>query len=92
MKLTNVVALHGFTPSHFAEIENAKLYSRQNSDGITELLCVQKIGKVMRVDRISILALAPGIILPLGNGISNQVLARDEVEGYLNKTLAPVNV
>ena len=44
MKLTEVVAQHGFSPSDLREIQNAKLYQRQNPDGVLELLCVQKIG------------------------------------------------
>ena len=51
MKLRNVVAEHGFAPSQLGEIENAKLYARHNEDGVMELLCIQKVGNVMRVDR-----------------------------------------
>ncbi len=90
MKLTEVVAQHGFIPSKLAEINNAKLYSRQNIDGVTELLCVQKIGNVMRVDRMPLVELSPGILLPIGDGISNQVLPREDIEHYLNTTLVPI--
>ena len=69
MKLTEVVARHGFSPSDLGEIQNAKLYQRQNPDGVLELLCVQKIGNVMRVDRQPLMAIPLGdqpMLLPVG--------------------------
>ncbi len=91
MKLSNVVAEHGFAPSQLGEIENAKLYVRHNDDGVMELLCVQKVGNVMRVDRQPLLAFsteeAP-MFLPVGTGVSNQIVPRDNLEDYLHTTLA----
>ena len=96
MKLSNVVAGHGFRPSELASIDNAKLYERHNDDGVMELLCVQKIGNVMRVDRQPLLAFMGGtedvlgapILLPVGTGISNQIVPKENLEDYLNSTLA----
>ena len=51
MKLSDVVAQHGYQLSELGEIEKARLYERRNADGALELLCVQKIGNVFRVDR-----------------------------------------
>ena len=51
MKLSDVVANHGFAPCNLARIEDALLYQREHHDGIVELLCVQKIVAEMRVDR-----------------------------------------
>ena len=87
MKLTNVVAKHGFVPSALAQINNAKLYERNNSDGVTELLCVQKIGKGMRVDRMPLL-IASGLIVPIGEAVK-QILPISELEGFLDITLKP---
>ena len=90
MKLTDVVKQYGFEPSDMAEIHNAKLYERHNEDGVMELLCVQKIGNIMRVNRMPLVELSPGILLPIGDGISNQVLPREDIEHYLNTTLVPI--
>ena len=86
MKLTDVVKQHGFVPSDMAEIENAKLYQRINQDGVSELLCVQKIGNVMRINRIALLV-GSGIVLPLSEPL-DQILPTDKVEDYLTKTLS----
>ena len=94
MKLSDVVAEHGFRPSELGSIENAKLYERLNNDGVMELLCVQKMGKVMRVDRQPLLAINPEdvqgkpMLLPIGTGVNNQIVPRDSLEDYLNTTLA----
>ena len=94
MKLSDVVAEHGFRPSELGSIENAKLYERHNNDGVMELLCVQKMGQVMRVDRQPLLAISTEdvektpMLLPIGTGINNQIVPRDSLENYLNTTLA----
>ena len=94
MKLSHVVAGHGFIPSGLGVIDNAKLYQRLNDDGVLELLCVQKIGNAMRVDRQPLIAAAiPGMgsepmFLPIGKGLSNQMIPTDKLEHYLNSTLA----
>ena len=45
--------------------------------------CVQKIGNVFRVDRQA-LAELPGLgMLPLGQGVANEMIPRAELEGYL---------
>ena len=88
MKLSNVVKQHGFVPSDLAEIKDAKLYQRINEDGVSELLCVQKIGNVMRINRIALL-IGSGMVLPLSEPL-NQILPTAEVESYLNTTLTPV--
>ena len=93
MKLSDVVAEHGFRPSELGSIENAKLYERHNNDGVMELLCVQKMGQVMRVDRQPLLAISTEdvqktpMLLPIGTGINNQIVPRDNLEDYLNSTL-----
>ena len=95
MKLTEVVARHGFSPSELGEIQNAKLYQRQNPDGVLELLCVQKIGDVMRVDRQPLMALPLGdqpVLVPIGEGVSNMIIRKEQVEKYLNSTLAPAQM
>ena len=94
MKLSDVVAEHGFCPCELGSIENAKLYERHNNDGVMELLCVQKMGQVMRVDRQPLLAISTEdvqktpMLLPIGTGINNQIVPRDSLEDYLNTTLA----
>ena len=94
MKLSDVVAEHGFRPSELGSIENAKLYERHNNDGVMELLCVQKMGQVMRVERHPLLAISTEddqktpMLLPIGTGINNQIVPRDSLEDYLNTTLA----
>ena len=90
MKLTDLVKQHGFEPSDLAEITNAKLYQRINADGMSELLCVQRIGNVMRINRIALL-IGSGIVLPLSEPL-DQILPTEKVEDYLNKTLTPVKV
>ena len=88
MKLSDVVAQHGYQPSELGEIEKARLYERRNDDGALELLCVQKIGNVFRVDRQA-LAELPGLgMLPLGQGVANELIPRAELESYLEATLA----
>ena len=94
MKLSDFVASHGFTPSTLGIIDNAKLYERQDADGVIELLCVQKIGSAMRVDRQPLMAIATPdtmhepMLLPVGKAISNQIIPKDRLESYLNSTLA----
>ena len=89
MKLSHVVAQHGYQPSELGEIEKARLYERRNADGALELLCVQKICNVFRIDRQA-LAEIPGLgVLPLGEGVANQIIPRDQLQGYLEVTLAP---
>ena len=94
MRLTDVVAHHGFAPCNLATIENARLYQREHDDGVLELLCVQKIGSEMRVDRQPLVAIStedlhqPPLLLPIGTGINNRVVPRDSLEDYLNSTLA----
>ena len=90
MKLTDVVNKHGFEPSNLAEIKDAKLYQRINSDGVSELLCVQKVGNIMRINRIALL-IGNGIVLPLSEPL-DKILPTDKLEEYLNKTLAPAGV
>ena len=95
MKLTEVVARHGFSPSDMGEIQNAKLYQRQNPDGVLELLCVQKIGNVMRVDRQPLMAIPFGdqpMLIPVGEGVKNLIIRKEQVEKYLNSTLAPAHM
>ena len=94
MKLSDVVAEHGFRPCELGSIENAKLYERHNNDGVMELLCVQKLGEMMRVDRQPLVAIStedlhqPPLLLPIGTGINNRVVPRDSLEDYLKSTLA----
>ena len=91
MKLSDVVAEHGFRPSELGSIQNAKLYERHNNDGVMELLCVQKVGNVMRVDRQPLLPFGTEEFpkfLPVGTGVRNQIVPRDSLEDYLNITLA----
>lgn len=85
MKLSDVVARHGFQPCGLAQIENARLYARLNADGVTELLCVQKHGELMQIDRLPLL-IAAGMTLPVGDQLK-KMLPKDELEGYLNTTL-----
>ena len=86
MKLSKVVAKHGFSPSDLGKVKDAKLYQRQNADGVLELLCVQKIGNVMRIDRIA-LASMMGTLLPVSEPV-NQLIHKENTEDYLNTTLA----
>ena len=72
MKLTNVVAQHGFVPSDMARVNNALLYQRQNSDGAVEMLCVQKLGEHtnnMRVGRVTLLILPGPAIMQMGTRV-----------------------
>ena len=93
MKLSDVVANHGFAPCNLARIEDALLYQREHHDGIVELLCVQKIGTEMRVDRQPLIPLvvdgqlSTPVFLPVGNAVSDQRIPRDRLEDYLNTTL-----
>ena len=91
MKLTDVVARHGFFPSDLGSIQNAKLYERDAGNAVSELLCVQKIGNVMKVNRICIM-IGQGpdgkpIILPVGSAV-DKIIPKEELEKYLNMTLA----
>ena len=51
------------------------------------------MGQVMRVDRQPLLAVSTEelqetpILLPVGTGISNQIVPLDNLEDYLNSTL-----
>ena len=87
MKLTDVVAKYGYQPSDIAEIKDAKLYERRENELVSELLCVQRIGNVMRINRIALLK-GSGSILPLGEPL-DQILPTNQVEDYLTKTLTP---
>ena len=93
MRLTDVVAHHGFAPCNLATIENARLYQREHDDGVLELLCVQKIGSEMRVDRQPLIPLvidgrlSMPVLLPLGEAISDQRVPTEQLEDYLNTTL-----
>ena len=91
MKLSDVVSRHGFSPSDLGQIDNAKLYERDAGNAISELLCVQKIGNIMKVNRIAIM-IAQGpdgkpIILPVGSAV-DKILKKEELENYLNATLS----
>ena len=94
MKLSDVVAGHGFRPSELGQIENAKLFQRHNMDGVLELLCIQHMGHAMRVDRQPLLAMSStgaehtSLFLPIGEGISNKLIPKDQIEDYLNSTLS----
>ena len=96
MKLSDVVGGHGFIPSELGQIDQAKLYERQNSDGILEILCIQKIGNAMRVDRQPLIAMEvdshgqSAFYLPIGQGINNKIILTENLEEYLNSTL-PTN-
>ena len=93
MKLSDVVGQHGFIPSELGQIDQAKLYERQNADGVLEILCIQKIGNAMRVDRQPVVAMAmhghepSTLFLPIGTGINNQIILKENLEDYLNSTL-----
>ncbi len=89
MRLSEVVSRHGFSSCDLADIKNAKLYARSNPDGVTELLCVQKVGNVFRIDRLPMMQLAPDVLIPVGEGITNQIVPKEDTENYLNLTLAP---
>ena len=93
MKLSDVVASHGFAPCHLATIEDARLYQRQHDDGVLELLCVQKLGCEMRVDRQPLIPvvidgqITMPFFLPVGEAVSDQRIPTDRLEDYLNTTL-----
>ena len=93
MKLSDVVGEHGFVRSELGQIDQAKLYERQNADGILEILCIQKIGNAMRVDRQPLIAMEAHshgqstCFLPIGQGIKNQLILTENLEDYLNSTL-----
>ena len=91
MKLSDVVSRHGFTPSDLGQIDNAKLYERDAGNAISELLCVQKIGNIMKVNRMAIMvAQGPDgrpIIMPIGTPV-DKIVPKDDLEKYLNTTLA----
>ena len=90
MKLTDVVAKHGFSPSDLGQIDNAKLYERDAGNALSELLCVQKIGNIMKVNRVTIM-IAQGpdgkpMILPIGSAV-DKIIPKGDLENYLNTTL-----
>lgn len=93
MRLSDVVANHGFAPCNLATIDNARLYQREHDDGVLELLCVQKVGAEMRVDRQPLIPLVIDgqltmpVFLPVGDAVSDQRIPRDRLEDYLNTTL-----
>ena len=91
MKLTDVVAKHGFFPSDLGSIQDAKLYERDAGNAISELLCIQKIGNIMKVNRICIMigqgADGKPIIVPVGSPV-DKIVPKGELENYLNITLA----
>lgn len=93
MRLSDVVANHGFAPCNLATIDNARLYQREHDDGVLELLCVQKVGAEMRVDRQPQIPLVIDgqltmpVFLPVGDAVSDQRIPRDRLEDYLNTTL-----
>ena len=91
MKLSDVVSRHGFFPSDLGQIDNAKLYERDAGNSLSELLCVQKIGNIMKVNRLTIMvAQGPDgkpIIMPIGTAV-DKILKKEELENYLNTTLA----
>ena len=88
MKLTDVVATHGFQPCELVDINNAKLYQRKVNGEIAEVLCVQKIGDIFRIDSVLLMELAPGMLVPVGQGVSNQLVPKDLLEKYLSKALS----
>ena len=93
MRLSDVVANHGFAPCNLATIDNARLYQREHDDGVLELLCVQKIGAEMRVDRQPLIPLVIDgqltmpVFLPVGDAVSDQRIPTNQLEDYLNTTL-----
>ena len=87
MKLTDVVKQHGFQVSNIADIKNAKLYTRVNPDGVLEILCVQRVGNLFRIDRMPVIQLAPDVLFPIGEGVSNKMIPKEECERYLNAPL-----
>ena len=93
MRLSDVVANHGFAPCNLATIDNARLYQREHDDGVLELLCVQKIGPEMRVDRQPLIPLViegqptMPVFLPVGDAVLDQRIPTDRLEDYLNTTL-----
>ena len=93
LRLSDVVANHGFAPCNLATIEDARLYQREHDDGVLELLCVQKIGAEMRVDRQPLIPLVIDgqltmpVFLPVGKAVSDQHIPTDRLEDYLNTTL-----
>ena len=93
MRLSDVVANHGFAPCNLGKIDNARLYQREHDDGVLELLCVQKIGAEMRVDRQPLIPLVIDgqltipVFLPVGDAVSDQRIPTNQLEDYLNTTL-----
>jgi len=87
MKLTDLVRMHGFEPSDMAQIKDAKLYERDNGNLVSEFLCVQKIGNIMKVSRIALQVL-PQLIIPLGTPV-DKIVPKEELEAYLKLTLTP---
>tara|TARA_Y100001970_G_C14016356_1_gene741142 strand:+ start:322 stop:594 length:273 start_codon:yes stop_codon:yes gene_type:complete len=89
MKLTDVVSKHGFKPAdELGQIDNAKLYVRTHKNGIVELLCVQKIGDVFRIDCIPLIQAQNQLAMVKGYGFHNEIVHKEDCEGYLNLTLA----
>jgi len=89
MKLSEVVAKFGFTKSDMASIKDAFLFERDVNGLLSEFLCIQKIGDIMRVDR-AVVAIQPGFIQQIGTPV-NKLIHKTGLEEYLNLTLAPVN-
>ena len=88
MKLTDVVAQHGYEPAdELGQIENAKLYAR-GRNGMIELLCVQKQGDKFRIDNLPLVPTPQGLGMMRGRGFSNQYIPKDRCEEFLNEYLA----
>tara|TARA_B100000073_G_scaffold222813_1_gene185580 strand:+ start:40 stop:321 length:282 start_codon:yes stop_codon:yes gene_type:complete len=93
LRLNDVVAKHGFTPCNLATIDDARLYRGEHDDGFLELLCVQKIGAEMRVDRQPMIPLVIDgqltmpVFLPVRKAVSDQHIPTDRLQDYLNTTL-----
>ena len=82
MKLTDLVASYGYSPSDRGEISKAKLYERKNPDGVTELLCVQKVGYLFRVDLMA-MSETPFGVQPVGSPLHNHMVHKDELEEFM---------
>ena len=93
MKLSDVVARHGFSPSQMGVgiIKDAKLYERSGGNGVTELLCVQKIGNIMKVNRMVVMIAqdqsGQPVVMPVGTPV-DKIIKKEELEKYLNVTLS----
>ena len=83
MKLTDLVATYGYAPSDKGEISKAKLYERTNPDGVTELLCVQKVGYLFRVDLLPLMLHPMFGAQVVGQPLQNYMIHKDELEEFL---------